>query len=168
MNKFDAGARLVFHFAREEGEKLGHASIGPEHLLLGLLREGSTASRVLVGAGVTLDGARRLTEELTGRGTGANDEPAITPRTNRVMERAGLEVERLGSKRIRTEHILLALLGEGDGAAYRILAGLAEPEAVRRRILEAALPSEAVTVRGYSGHPARLKLAKILATTVGA
>lgn len=163
MNKYNASARLVFHFAHEEGEKLGHTAIDPEHLLLGLLRVGGTASRVLESAGVTLDGARRLTEELTGRGTGASGEPTtITPRTNRVMERAGLEAERLGSKRVRTEHILLAILGEGDRTAYRVLGGLAEPEALRRR-LETAL-SEVTLGRGRFELPVTRGLAKLLAT----
>ena len=101
MNRYDTRARLVFHFAREEGEKLGHAAIGPEHLLLGLLRAGGTASRVLGCVGVTLDESRRLAR-LTRQGAGSNDEPAVTSRTHGVMERAGLEATRLGSKRICT------------------------------------------------------------------
>ena len=48
MNRYDDRARLVFHFAREEGSKFGHAMIGPEHLLLGLMRESGTASKVLI------------------------------------------------------------------------------------------------------------------------
>lgn len=167
MNRYDAGARLVFHFAREEGHKLGHAMIGPEHLLLGLLREGGAASRVLSDVGVTLGEARRLTEEVTAMvewGTETNDETAaITPRARRVMELAALEAERLGSRRIRTEHILLGIIREGDGAGYRVLEGLTEPEAVRRR-LEAALSNEGATVRGRFGLPAKLKSA--LATAV--
>ena len=47
MNRYDDRARMVFHYAREEGSQLGHSMIGPEHLLLGLMREGGTASRVL-------------------------------------------------------------------------------------------------------------------------
>jgi len=39
---------LVFHYAREEGSRLGHSMIGPEHLLLGLMREGGTAARILM------------------------------------------------------------------------------------------------------------------------
>ena len=157
MNSYDARARLSFHFAREESKKLGHAAIDPEHLLLGLLRVKGTASRVLAGAGVTLDGARRLTEELAGRGTRMSGESAVTPRTDRVMARAGLEAERSGSRRIRTEHILLAIIGEGDGTAYRVLADLTEPEVVRRR-LEAAPPNEAAVGRSFK-LPTRLRAA---------
>ena len=91
-------------------------------------------------------------------------EPAITPRTHRVMEQAGLEAERLGSRRIRTEHILLAILGEGDGTAYRVLAGLTEPEAVRRR-LETALSKAAVS-RARFRLPTRLRSALAAAVRV--
>lgn len=157
MNKYDTNARLVFHFAREEAEKLGRFGVDPEHLLLGLLRAGGAANRTLSEAGVTLDEARRVTRELVGQGAGIGGNVAVTPRTERVTELAGLEAERLGSKRVRTEHILLAILGEGNGTAYRVLAGLTEPEAVRRR-LEAALPNEAAVGRGFK-LPARLKSA---------
>lgn len=150
MNRYDDRARLVFHFAREEGSKLGHAMIGPEHLLLGLMREGGTASRVLSEFGATLEGLRRQVEEMVGRGDGLprNETAAITPRARRVMELAGSEARSLGSNVIATEHILLGIIREGDGVAYRILQQLTrDVDTVRWRILAAADPkgqSEAV------------------------
>ena len=54
MNRYDDRARLVFHYAREEGSRLGHSMIGPEHLLLGLMREGGTAARILQEYGACL------------------------------------------------------------------------------------------------------------------
>ncbi|MDZ7702952.1 MAG: ATP-dependent Clp protease ATP-binding subunit [Trueperaceae bacterium] len=143
MNRYDDRARLVFHFAREEGSKLGHAMIGPEHLLLGLMREGGTASRVLSEFGATLDGLRRQVEEMVGRGDGLprNETAAITPRARRVMELAGSEARSLGSNVIATEHILLGIIREGDGVAYRILQQLTrDVDTVRWRILAAADP----------------------------
>ncbi len=159
MNKYDARARLVFHFAREEGEKLGHTVIDPEHLLLGLLRVGGTASRVLGDVGVTLGEARRLTG-LVGQAK-AEGERAISLRTERVMKRAGLEADRLGSEHVRTEHILLAIVGEGGKTGSRILQNLAEPDDVRRH-LETAL-SEAAVGRSLFGRPV---LKSVLATAV--
>jgi ATP-dependent Clp protease ATP-binding subunit ClpC len=154
MNRYDDGARLVFHFAREEGEKLGHAMISPEHLLLGLLREGGNASRVLADFGATLEGLRRQVEEMVGRGDGLprNETAAITPRARRVMELAGLEAEQLGSRRIRTEHILLAIIRCGEGPGFKVLRALVkDPEVIRHRISEAAVPepdpSEGVSPR---------------------
>lgn len=143
MNRYDDRARLVFHFAREEGSKLGHAMIGPEHLLLGLMREGGTASKVLQEFGATLDMFRRQVEEMVGRGDGLprNETAAITPRARRVMELAGSEARSLGSNVIATEHILLGIIREGDGVAYRILQQLTrDVDTIRWRILAAADP----------------------------
>lgn len=143
MNRYDDRARLVFHFAREEGSKLGHAMIGPEHLLLGLMREGGNANRVLADFGATLEGLRRQVEEMVGRGDGLprNETAAITPRARRVMELAGSEARSLGSNVIATEHILLGIIREGDGVAYRILQQLTrDVDTVRWRILAAADP----------------------------
>ncbi len=117
--------------------------IGPEHLLLGLMREGGTASRVLSEFGATLDGLRRQVEEMVGRGDGLprNETAAITPRARRVMELAGSEARSLGSNVIATEHILLGIIREGDGVAYRILQQLTrDVDTVRWRILAAADP----------------------------
>ena len=146
MNRYDDRARLVFHFAREEGSKLGHAMIGPEHLLLGLMREGGTASKVLAEFGATLDGIRQQVEEMVGRGDGLprNETAAITPRARRVMELAGSEARSVGSNVIATEHILLGIIREGDGVAYRILQQLTrDVDTVRWRILAAADPKKA-------------------------
>ena len=146
MNRYDDRARLVFHFARE-GSRLGHAMIGPEHLLLGLMREGGRrvqggdASSVLVDFGATLKDLRRQVEELVGRGNGPlrNETAAITPRARRVMELAGSEARSLGSNVIATEHILLGIIREGDGVAYRILQQLTrDVDAIRWHILTAA------------------------------
>lgn len=138
MNSYETDARLVFHYAREESEALGHVAIDPEHLLLGLLRTNGTANRLLQDAGATLSEARRLTRELTVQGAEAHRKNAdVSLRTLRVMKRAEREAERLGSKRISTEHILLAILGEDDGVGYRVLQALTKyPGSLRQRILE--------------------------------
>ncbi|MCW5820226.1 MAG: ATP-dependent Clp protease ATP-binding subunit, partial [Trueperaceae bacterium] len=142
MNRYDDRSKLVFHYAREEGTRLGHGMIGPEHLLLGLMREGGTASKILEEFDATLDNFRLLVEEMVGRGDGLpKNEAAITPRARRVMELAGSEARSLGSNVIATEHILLGIIREGDGVAYRILQNLTrDVDAVRWRILAAADP----------------------------
>ncbi|MGQ9735622.1 MAG: ATP-dependent Clp protease ATP-binding subunit [Thermaceae bacterium] len=145
MNRYDDRARLVFHYAREEGARLGHSMIGPEHLLLGLMREGGTAARILAEYGASLEAMRRMVEELVGRGEGSRtgDPPAITPRARRVMELASAEARHMGSSVIGTEHILLGLIREGDGIAYRILTHFAKDiDAIRWRILSMAESKE--------------------------
>jgi ATP-dependent Clp protease ATP-binding subunit ClpC len=145
VNRYDDRARLVFHYAREEGSKLGHAMIGPEHLLLGLMREGGTACRILTEFGATLENFRRRVEEIIGRGEGLRhtEAPAITPRARRVMELASSEARNLGSQVIGTEHILLGILREGDGVAFRILQDLSrDVDTIRWRILAHADPRQ--------------------------
>lgn len=140
MNRYDDRARLVFHYAREEGAMLGHAMIGPEHLLLGLMREGGNASKVLLQFGASIDKIRSQVEKMVGRGEGLpkNETAAITPRARRVMELAGSEARSLGGDIIATEHILLGIIREGDGVAYRILQQLTrDVDALRWRVLSA-------------------------------
>jgi ATP-dependent Clp protease ATP-binding subunit ClpC len=112
--------------------------IGPEHLLLGLMREGGTAARILMEYGATLEAMRRMVEELVGRGEGnrSGEPPAITPRARRVMELASAEARNMNSQVIGTEHILLGIIREGDGIAYRIMAHYAKDvDTIRWRIL---------------------------------
>ncbi len=117
--------------------------VEPEHLLLGLLREGGTASRLLTDVGVTLDEARRITGELAQTSPKRKARSLqITPEAAQVMRVAGLEAERLGSKSIRTEHMLLAVLSEEGGVCSRVLEKLTRPEMIRH-ILDAARSSQA-------------------------
>jgi ATP-dependent Clp protease ATP-binding subunit ClpC len=112
--------------------------IGPEHLLLGLMREGGTAARILMEYGASLEAMRRMVEELVGRGEGSRtgEPPAITPRARRVMELAGAEARNMSSQVIGTEHILLGIIREGDGIAYRIMTHYAKDvDTIRWRIL---------------------------------
>ncbi len=140
LNRYDDRARLVFHYAREEGARLGHAMIGPEHLLLGLMRENGSAGKVLAQFGANLENLRKQVEAMVGRGEGLpkNETAAITPRARRVMELAGSEARSLGGDIIATEHILLGIIREGDGVAYRILQQLTrDVDALRWRVLSA-------------------------------
>ena len=141
LNRYDDRARLVFHYAREEGARLGHAMIGPEHLLLGLMRENGSAGKVLAQFGANLENLRKQVEAMVGRGEGLpkNETAAITPRARRVMELAGSEARSLGGDIIATEHILLGIIREGDGVAYRILQQLTrDVDALRWRVLSAS------------------------------
>jgi ATP-dependent Clp protease ATP-binding subunit ClpC len=145
MNRYDDRARLVFHFAREEGMRLNHAMVGPEHLLLGLMRENGNAARILQEFGANLEQLRREVEAIVGRGEGLprSESAAITPRARRVMELAGSEARSMGSATVGTEHILLGLIREADGVAYRILQNLThDVEAIRWRVISGAEPRE--------------------------
>ncbi len=123
MNRLDARARLVFHYAREEADRLGHAVIESEHLLLGLLREGGIASQVMNAQGLTLDAARNRVIELIGRFERSRNAPppAITALARRVMDLAGVEASNYQSPVITTGHVLLGMIQAGDGIAMGII-----------------------------------------------
>jgi ATP-dependent Clp protease ATP-binding subunit ClpA len=112
MNRYDDHARLVFHYAREEGNRLGHAVVGPEHLLLGLMRTEGGARTVLESASAELNQMRRrLQQAKPASMSGALvDAPSITPRARRVMEVASQEARALGAGVTSTQHILLGIL----------------------------------------------------------
>ncbi len=154
MNRYDDRARLVFHYAREEGNKLGHAMVGPEHLLLGLMCEAGTAAQILQGFGGSLEGLRHKVEEIIGRGEGSrlNDAPSITPSARRVMELSAAEARSLGAEVTSTEHILLGIIREGDGVAYRILQGLTpDVDVIRWRVLANSSDEQVSRLREQGG-----------------
>ena len=144
-------ARTAVRLARDEARALGHASVGSEHLLLGLLRcEHSAARMALEVAGVSLDAGRVAAEPtLVGAEPAdvfvAQDTPetspmgAFRPHARAVLEQSLAETVKRGEGFIGPEHLLLAILSSEEGGAVRTLANLGiEPEEIRRR-LEALL-----------------------------
>jgi ATP-dependent Clp protease ATP-binding subunit ClpC len=135
---FTEEARRVLRLAQREAERMQHAAIGTEHLLLGLLREKSgIASRVLRELGLQSGDVQRWAERLGP----VRPEPALltaeadlTPRTKRVLELAGEEARRKGDPRIDTHHILLGLVRLDDGTAIKVLKHLGiTGEQIQRR-----------------------------------
>ena len=138
FERFTERARKVVVLAQEEARHFNHNYIGTEHLLLGLLREDEgVAARALASLGVTLDEAREQLESIVGYGEeGSGAQAPSTPRSKRVLELALREALRLGHDYIGTEHLLLALMREGEGVANRILDNLdVGVEGVRREVL---------------------------------
>jgi ATP-dependent Clp protease ATP-binding subunit ClpC len=136
MERFTQRARRVLSLAQEEAERLNHAHIGTEHLLLGLLREeGGVAGRVLRELGLD----PRRVEELVVRMKKPESRPRsgnfdLTAGTKRVMELAIDEARRMGHHYIGTEHLLLALVRQPEGTAIEVLRRLGiTPEEVRRQ-----------------------------------
>ena len=123
LERFTDRARNAVRLAQEEARRLGHASVGTEHLLLGLLAEPQgVGARALVALGLSLDGLRTQVERDAGGGVGA---PAghvpYTPRAKKVLELSLREALQLGHNYIGTEHILLGLVREGEGVAAQVL-----------------------------------------------
>ncbi|MGE7545337.1 MULTISPECIES: ATP-dependent Clp protease ATP-binding subunit [Sporosarcina] len=123
FNRFTQRAQKVLQLAQEEAIRLKHESIGTEHILLGLIREGGgIAAKALDAISVNADTIEREVEALVG--VGSKDVGPIvhyTPRAKRVIELSVDESRKLGHSYIGTEHILLALIREGEGVAARVL-----------------------------------------------
>jgi ATP-dependent Clp protease ATP-binding subunit ClpC len=139
FERFTDRARRVVVLAQEEARMLNHNYIGTEHILLGLSHEGEgVAAKALNMLGIRLEAVRQQVEEITGRGTEA---PAghipFTPRAKKVLEQSLREALQLGHDYIGTEHLLLALLSEGEGVAAQVLVRLgADLKRVRSQVIQ--------------------------------
>lgn len=121
--RFTEKAEIALNLAQQYAMQLGHQYIGTEHIILGLVKEGSgIAARVLAQYGVTEDKIIKQIEDLVGKG----DSPVqtnygLTPRTKRVLELSYKEARRMGHNFVGTEHLLLAIVREGECIGARIL-----------------------------------------------
>ena len=138
FGRFTEAARQVVVLANEEARGLKHNHIGTEHILLGLLRaEGSLAALALASLEVTEEEAHA---GVVGR-VGPGEDPVagqvpFTPRARKVLELALREALSLGHNYIGTEHILLAVVREGEGVANHVLLDLsADPRKIRREVI---------------------------------
>ena len=120
-------AKQVLSIAKEEAEHFKHHHIGPEHLLLGLLRvDHGVASEILHRLGVELEGVVTTIEIIVGRGSDPSPSTiALSTRGKMVMEKTTVVAHQLGHKYVDTEHILRGLLEEGGNTATGILVSLA-------------------------------------------
>ncbi len=109
--------------AQEEARNTGHNLVGTEHILLGVIGEGtSTAAELLFNLGINLDRTRELAIEIVGKGSGFI--PAnipFTPKAKRILEQAFNEARQLKSNFISPEHILLAIIKQSDNMAVKLL-----------------------------------------------
>lgn len=125
-NRFTQKAQNVLSLALRIASQMGHTYIGSEHLLLGLLAEGSgVAAHYLTERGADGEQIKKAVEQMAGVGTptplSGSD---MTPRTKNIIEASLYEAQKNGQDYIGTEHLLLALLGEEDCVAVRILENL--------------------------------------------
>ena len=125
--KFTKRAEKAISIANELAVQFGHNYIGTEHLLYGLLAEGSgVASKVLENQEITKEQVEEQIDTLVGRNEEVEIEEIVgfTPRTKRVIENAFREAKKIGSDYIGTEHLLIGILKEQDSVAARILYNL--------------------------------------------
>lgn len=117
-------AQKVIELTTKAARSMHHNYIGTEHLLLGLLKEGSgVAACVLMDAGVEETRLVELIEDLIAPSSDVAvlDRKGYSPRIQHIIETADQEAERFDNENIGTEHLLIALLKEADCAGVRLL-----------------------------------------------
>jgi hypothetical protein len=120
--RWSSEAGLALKAAVAEAASLGHNHVGTEHLLLALVNGEGVAAAALRRLGVEYGGVRGHVEDIIGIGDSKRtNHIAFTPRTKKVIELAAREAIRLQHDQVRTEHLLLALIREGQGVAPQIL-----------------------------------------------
>ena len=125
FSNFTEKARIAIQNAHDIACELGHAYIGSEHLLLGILTEGSgVGAKILENAGAKKEDLIKRIEDVMGRNMplSKNTELALTPRSKRILEIAAMEARKMGHNYIGTEHILIGIIRDGDGVGANILA----------------------------------------------
>jgi ATP-dependent Clp protease ATP-binding subunit ClpC len=159
FERFTDRARRVVVLAQEEARMLSHGYIGTEHLLLGLIHEGSGASgAALESLSITLDDARAQVVLIVPRG----QEPLsghipFTPRAKKILELSLRESLDLGQSSIGPEHILLGIVREGQGVANQVLATLgANGTWVREEVTRFLQPGEGETEAGAGAEEERV------------
>ena len=151
---FTEKSNNAMNIAISAAQDMGHNYIGSEHVLFGLLSEGSgVAFNVLNKLGVTADAYEKLMREKIGTSSPTTLSTAyFTPRTKRILQMAKLAASKLGSNYVGTEHLLIAIIEDGESFAVRFLQMLGvEPQRVVNE-LSAAL-SEGYAVDKQSGAP---------------
>lgn len=127
MNQFTIQAQRALQLAIELAEECHHQYIGTEHILLGLVREGTAvAGKVLKANNVTEDKIMEMIAKFisTDGKLSVADPSGYTPSAKRVLEQAMLESKESGSRLVGTEHLLLAILKDGNCVASRIITTL--------------------------------------------
>jgi len=139
FERFTDRARKVMALANQEAQRFNHEYIGTEHILLGLVKEGSgVGANVLKNLDVDLRKVRLEVEKLVRHGPEMVTMGKLpqTPRAKKVIEYAIEEARNLNHNYVGTEHLLLGLLREHDGVAAQVLMNLGlKLEEVREEVL---------------------------------
>lgn len=143
LGLYDDYAKRVLAVAQDEAWRVfHHEAIGPEHLVLGVLRAGAGDREgwivpTLKSLGLDVVSARKAVETLRGRGDPDQqlDEIPFTPEGNNVIDQATVEAKSLGAVRVTPKHVLLAALSEPGAEAMLRSLGLSG-KVVREKIID--------------------------------
>ncbi|MDY3551753.1 ATP-dependent Clp protease ATP-binding subunit [Gemmata sp. JC717] len=158
--RFTDRARKVMQLANQEAQRFNHEYIGTEHILLGLVKEGSgVAANVLKNLDIDLRKIRLEVEKIVQHGPGGEQvvmgRLPHTPRAKKVIEYSIEEARNLNHNYVGTEHLLLGLLREQEGVAAQVLMNLGlKLEDVREEVLNLLghnMPNESEGSSGREG-----------------
>jgi ATP-dependent Clp protease ATP-binding subunit ClpC len=158
--RFTDRARKVMQLANQEAQRFNHEYIGTEHILLGLVKEGSgVAANVLKNLDIDLRKIRLEVEKIVQHGPGGEQvvmgRLPHTPRAKKVIEYSIEEARNLNHNYVGTEHLLLGLLREQEGVAAQVLMNLGlKLEDVREEVLNLLghnMPNESESGREGGG-----------------
>jgi ATP-dependent Clp protease ATP-binding subunit ClpC len=125
MEKFNERARRVLTLTQEEAQRFDHLYLGTEHLLVGLVREGQSATTpVLAKFDLDVDRVRKAVKQVVGRGTRPMlgiSTISLTPSLNHVIDQASEEANKLNHQYVGPEHLLLAFLTKPEGNGAEVL-----------------------------------------------
>lgn len=125
-SRFSQSSKEVLNFANDTASQLGYNFVGSEHILAGILKEGeSAAAQALFEQGADFDTfTEKMGEYSEPEGMFTSTSLPITPRTKAILEISFNEAKKTGSLLIEPEHILMAILREGQSVAVRILSDM--------------------------------------------
>jgi hypothetical protein len=138
LERFTERARSAVRAAADDARAFGHVYVGTEHLLLGLFEPtGGVAARILAEVGFSHERVVADVVRAAPVTSSTIADPPLTPRAAATLERARTEATALGHNYVGTEHLLLALFGDPEGLAAKILtAGGVTHDDVRDRVVE--------------------------------
>jgi ATP-dependent Clp protease ATP-binding subunit ClpC len=154
---FTGQSRRVMLLAHREAHRFGHDYIGTEHILLGVLLEGSRRVAALLQTfGVSVESVRVEVEKTVRQGpeVTVGEQIPLTPPARRALGFASKEAARLRHDRIGPEHLLLGVLHEADGEASQVLLGLGlDLERLREETLKLPPPEDRDVMVQPAGAP---------------
>ncbi|MEE0867886.1 MAG: ATP-dependent Clp protease ATP-binding subunit [Clostridia bacterium] len=150
-NKFTQKAQQAIGIAQQCAESTGCNYVGTEHILFGLLAEGSGfAAKYLTELGITREALHEKIVRYNAGTSSGGSFAGFTPRTNRCLQNSAMEAHKFNSAYIGTEHILLALAREQDSVAFRILLSFGAPQNLYQELVR-LLSEEAPTAGEEAG-----------------
>lgn len=140
FDRLSQGTRRVIHFAFDEAKYLGHSFVGPEHFLLGIMREAnSEAFQIMQRQNILIEDLRLEIIKLVGRGVFAVNVDGYTPRALECLDASYGYSIKANAEQIEPEHLLLATLDDEKSVALQALSAMKKTmEPLREQLLKSA------------------------------